>query len=290
MASFRDNRARMRRDVHLEMAVPALYIVTPGATPLPVLVRVHTTQVVGGEDSNAAAFALRRDIAPRVIFLREQVAMPVRNAVISLGPGEAYQVQDAQPPQNITISASVTQMPIARTAGLPVPIASTIYDPAAIPAHGYLVAAATGHGIYRHTGATQTMTANVATTLINNRGTMDEQQKPADIATFYDGTKILGRLGDGLVGTIQFNFTPADEFASTVDIWLERSDGFRTFFASYQITKGAMMVNAVSHTFSAYNRELWTANGVTVKIESDGAGVASEVRYTIHRIHKGASS
>lgn len=91
-------------------------------------VRVHKSVVKIGDGDDGDAVA-RRDISPRVIFLRDQVEMPPRNGVVSVGAGEAYLVGDTLPPDGITITAMVSQMSAAQIAkrfpdGQPLPEAS----------------------------------------------------------------------------------------------------------------------------------------------------------------------
>ena len=99
----------MRRDLHREAAIPALFVASEAAEPLPVDVRVHKSvvQIGDGEDGNAVS---RRDITPRILFLRDQVALPPRGAIVSVTAGEAYQVGECLPPDGITITAHVAQM------------------------------------------------------------------------------------------------------------------------------------------------------------------------------------
>lgn len=124
--SLRARKNEMRRDLHREAAIPALYIVPGAPEPLSVDVRVHRSVVTPGDDSMPEGAVVRRDIAPRILFLREQVSLPVRNAVVSVAAGEAYHLGETQLPDGITVTAMVTQMTQAQIdkrfpAGQPIP-------------------------------------------------------------------------------------------------------------------------------------------------------------------------
>lgn len=113
----------MRRDLHNALQVPALYIATVLSEPLPVTVRIHGRFQRLGEIRNSDYFnaAEREDVSPRIIFMREQVAMPARNAVISVEAGEAYSIDRTEPADDISITAFVVRLDADEAAGLPVP-------------------------------------------------------------------------------------------------------------------------------------------------------------------------
>lgn len=119
--SIRDAIRAGRRTLHADMAVPALYIATPGATPVPVSVRVHTKFGAIGRLMNNADGAAAEELKPRLIFLVDEIASVARLAVVSVEPGEAYIIDFAQPRDDITITAFVTALDATEAAGLPVP-------------------------------------------------------------------------------------------------------------------------------------------------------------------------
>lgn len=126
MRSFRDIKRKGRRDLHKRMLVPAFYIVE-GEEPLLVHVRVHTKfDALGDMKGTNFNYAEREDVLPRLLFMRDEVAMPVRGAIVSIEPHEAYTIDHTDPPDDISITAYVT--PLLRQeleqADLPVPEAS----------------------------------------------------------------------------------------------------------------------------------------------------------------------
>jgi hypothetical protein len=122
MRSKRDIIRRARRDVQEHLCVPALYLPTRDATPVPCAVRVHTSNAALGNLSGSNfGYAERVEFTPSVLIWREDITAPVRNAIISVEPGEAYLIDYVAPPDDLTIKANVVPLSAAEAAGLPVP-------------------------------------------------------------------------------------------------------------------------------------------------------------------------
>lgn len=144
-----------------------------------------------------------------------------------------------------------------------------------------------GWGSYVHTGASQTLVGGVKVALLNNAGTVLEPQKPVDIATFYNGTTIPGRNGDGLVAGIEFTFTPSSAAASFLSLAIDIGGTVGELYPQeYIIAHGSGIPHKISYTAAAYTLDTWQANGGVVRVLSDGPGVITGVRYVIHRLHK----
>lgn len=127
--SFRDIKRAARRHLHQTMRVPALYIGSVGATPVPIYVRVHTKFADSGQASDRdIGNAIRHEVAPKLLFMISELEsagidwrkLP-RTAVISVERGEAYRIDTTLPPDDITITAIVTPVGPRDAAGLPVP-------------------------------------------------------------------------------------------------------------------------------------------------------------------------
>ena len=147
---------------------------------------------------------------------------------------------------------------------------------------------ATGWGAYNHTGSTQALTASTKATLVNNAGSKIESQKPSDIDTFYDGSVITGRNGDGISVRLELTFTPDDGTASYFWVAVDIGSGspIEIYPSRFEITGGALVAHQISYSFPGYTLSTWEANGGAVKVLSDGPGVVSDVVYVIHRLHK----
>jgi hypothetical protein len=122
MRSVRDIKKRARGDVHDRMRVAALYLETPSSFPVPCFVRVHTKfAALGDMKGTSFDYAERLDTTPKLIFWREDGIEPQRNAIVSVEPGEAYQIDHVSPPDGQTITATVVLLEAEDAAGLPVP-------------------------------------------------------------------------------------------------------------------------------------------------------------------------
>jgi head-tail adaptor len=145
----------------------------------------------------------------------------------------------------------------------------------------------TGWAAYNHTGAAQSVVANVKAPLVNNAGSKIEDQKPADVADLYDGTAVTGRVGDAIMVAIELTFTPSDGDTSSLalDIDIGGTVG-EIYTEEFPITRGANVPHKISYHPPAYTLDTWAANGGMVEVMADGAGSISNVRYVIHRLHK----
>lgn len=125
MNSLRDIKRKARRDLHREMSVPALYIAVPGDAGVPITVRVHTKFDALGMQGAESGLAVRRESKPKLLFMRDELAdagiVLKRNAVVSVEPGEAYRLDNADAPDDITVTFFVTVLTSNDADGLPVP-------------------------------------------------------------------------------------------------------------------------------------------------------------------------
>lgn len=125
--AFRDIKRQARRDLHNTLKVAALYFRDDEDgnlldTPELVYVRVHTKREKAGDMAGTnLSYAEVQEISPRIIFMVDEVAAPVRNAIVSIAAGEAYRIDNTLPADDITVTAEATRMPLAQTIGLPVP-------------------------------------------------------------------------------------------------------------------------------------------------------------------------
>lgn len=121
MGDFRALKNQARRDLHNRMQIPAFYRATSADPWRAVHVRHQRQTQRIGDYSGAPDGAAMRDLTPRILFMRDEVAMPARGAVVSLARGEAYTIGECDPPDGLSITAHVAPVPVAQTAGYPVP-------------------------------------------------------------------------------------------------------------------------------------------------------------------------
>ncbi len=125
MGNLRDTKRKARRDLHERAKIPALFISAPGEQPVEITVRVHTKNDALGLKDSENGLAVRRESKPKLLFMRDEMASKSivlkRGAVVSVEPGEAYRLDNADAPDDISITFFVTVMSANEAAGLPVP-------------------------------------------------------------------------------------------------------------------------------------------------------------------------
>ena len=134
---------------------------------------------------------------------------------------------------------------------------------------------------------------NVDTLLPNNAGITYDTEKPTDITTFYDGTVITGRDGDGLTFTFEFIAVPTNVGTTEIEIWLDITGGTGTptnlanlYRRLETFEKGVGVEKTITYSISGYTRNTWEANGGVVKIRTNGTCDIFGVRYVLTRTHK----
>jgi hypothetical protein len=134
---------------------------------------------------------------------------------------------------------------------------------------------------------------NVDTALPNNKQTVDETQKPSDVTTFYDGTKIILNEGDIIALSINFTLVPTVTATDEVVVWVDSTGGtgvpavYSELFKS--ITSFKQLVGAernILYTANFLAPASWATNGGAVKIRSNGTSNIYNIYFTISRIHK----
>jgi len=110
----------MRRSLHREVSVPALYIYATD-DPVEVTVRVHDKNSLTG-DIPGLAVSHTQDIATHIRFWRDELSLPRRGAKLSIEAGVAYILGEATEPYGDTIDVSATRLSAVEAAGLPLPV------------------------------------------------------------------------------------------------------------------------------------------------------------------------
>jgi len=144
--------------------------------------------------------------------------------------------------------------------------------------------------VYTNVASAFVVSANTNTLLPNNKGTVIESQKPADIDTFYDGTVITGRNGDGLDVMIYFKAKPSanDQW---LDVWINIGDPIGELYRqTFTFPKGMGVERGILYAIpSAYTLNTWEANGATVYIRSNATLDIYSINYNLDRGHKANS-
>lgn len=97
MASWRQEKRQMHRDVHVTMGVPALLLRTlDDNNPISITIRgPHAKRQVKSGDLSGGGegWAEREDIAPRICVELSEIPFTLtRGHIVSVEPGEAYRV------------------------------------------------------------------------------------------------------------------------------------------------------------------------------------------------------
>lgn len=155
----------------------------------------------------------------------------------------------------------------------------------------------TGWGAYsdtQYTTASRLSISGSADVLLpNNKLSFIESQKPLDVATFYDGTTILGRDGDGILISIEFTIVPTSVGTTLCEVWLDITAGTGTpanlsnlYRRGFNFPKGQDVERKIVLSQSGYTLDTWQDNGAVVKIRTDGTADIFDVRYIVTRTHK----
>lgn len=112
-----------RRDVHLHMLIPAVFLATRSTSPGALAnVRLHNKFDRTGDVKGSRTYPAEiENIAPRIIFYLPYGVTPRSGAIVSFQTGEAYQIDHILPADDQLQTAYVTQLLPDRAANLPVP-------------------------------------------------------------------------------------------------------------------------------------------------------------------------
>lgn len=135
--------------------------------------------------------------------------------------------------------------------------------------------------------------ADTDTVLPNDNGAVIDSQKPSDITSFYNGTVITGRNGDGLAITVDFLATPTNANTTFIEIWIDITAGTGTpadlanlYRRIVAFPKGVGIERAINFTVAGYTLGTWETNGGVVKVRANGSADIYDIRYVLTRTHK----
>lgn len=156
-----------------------------------------------------------------------------------------------------------------------------------------IIDAFTGWGVYNDTvydtASPFSLSTGAAVALPNNKGSLIESQKPSDITTFYDGSVITGKNGDGLNITIEFRCRPTTGASNVrMNVKLDIGGAVGVIFPrDFTLSKGSGVEHNYLSSFNVYTLNTWEANGATVYVEAFNSAVEIyDIRYLITRTHK----
>lgn len=149
----------------------------------------------------------------------------------------------------------------------------------------------TGWGAYNDTtytsGSPFSILADTDTVLPNNNGSTITSQVPSDITTFYDGSVITGRNGDGLLITIDMVAQPTEVSTTSLELWFDIGGAVGELYRRIvTFPKGNGVDRPINFTTNVYTLDTWEANGATVYVNANGTCDIFDIRYVIARTHK----
>ena len=97
MALWRDIRRAALRDAQDTLRVPAIYVAGPGATPLPVSVRILDRATRAVSDRSETGFGFLFDLTPWIVFDLDELPNPLSRAVVILSGTEGYRLGVSMP-------------------------------------------------------------------------------------------------------------------------------------------------------------------------------------------------
>ena len=116
MPNFREIKRKARRVLHQHMQVPAVYV-APNGTATPLHVRDHTkfgtVAPEGAVRSGNGQMVERNEMIPSMIVMLDEVPEGlklIRNGVIVFSASEAYTLNNAEAPDDITVKWNLTRI------------------------------------------------------------------------------------------------------------------------------------------------------------------------------------
>jgi len=137
------------------------------------------------------------------------------------------------------------------------------------------------------------LAGGVDTDLPNNKLSVIESQKPTDVTTFYDGSVITGRNGDGILISVEFTIKPTAVGTTLCEVWMDITGGAGTptnlanlYRRAFNFPKGVDVARKIIFSQSGYTLNTWEANGAVVEVRTDGNAEIYDISYIITRTHK----
>lgn len=112
----------MRGDVHGLFAVPAFYIESPGADPVPCNVRIHGQNAMhGGLQGTNFHYAEREDFDVKLRFDTSEITSPTRGSIVTISATEGYKLDRRQYGDDGYVYCPATVLDAADMVGLRYP-------------------------------------------------------------------------------------------------------------------------------------------------------------------------
>ena len=138
-------------------------------------------------------------------------------------------------------------------------------------------------------GAPFSILANTDTLLPNNAAQILDSEKPSDVTTFYDGSVITGRNGDGITITVDLTAVPTTASTTSLELWLDIGAPVGELYRRIvTFPKGNGIARPINFTITGYTLDTWETNGATAYVRANGTADLYGIRYVITRTHRGS--
>ena len=129
------------------------------------------------------------------------------------------------------------------------------------------------------------------TVIPNDAASIRAQELPTDYASgFYNAGKFIGLAGDDQLITIEARVErQSGSGAYNVDLWFDIGGGITDLYRRTISLRGSG-ANYLSFTTAVFTLDTWAANGGEIYINSDVAINIYDIRFVIHRLHKGVGT
>ena len=151
----------------------------------------------------------------------------------------------------------------------------------------------TGWAQYRDTqytsGSPLTVATDTDTLLPNNAGAVLDAEKPSDVTTFYDGSVVTGRNGDGITISVNMTARPTSASTTILETWFDIGGALGEIYRRLvSFPKGSGVERPINFTSTGYTLNTWEANGATAYIRANGPIEVYDIDYIITRTHRGS--
>jgi len=136
-------------------------------------------------------------------------------------------------------------------------------------------------------GAPFSVIADTDTVIPNNGANANETQMPADVTTFYNGSTITGRSGDGIMITFECKLIPTSVGTTVAETWFDIGGSVGEIYRRLiSFPKGTGVIRPINFTVAGYQLATWATNGATTYIRANGTMDVYDIRFVITRTHK----
>lgn len=151
----------------------------------------------------------------------------------------------------------------------------------------------TGWAQYRDTQYTSAsplvLSPDTDTILPNNAGLVLDAEIPSDVTSFYNGSVVTGRDGDGITISVNLTARPTAGSTTILETWFDIGGAIGAIYRRLvSFPKGPGVERPINFTVTGYTLNTWEANGATAYVRANGPVEVYDIDYIITRTHRGS--